>query len=1349
MKKLKNKFMEILKNHNSYEALPIGFCGIETEIGMGGAFKNKFGVLKISFIILSTITFYTYAQVPNWSVNPNNYQYNMNYTLVLNMNFVESRDIADKIGAFVGSTCVGVSSPVFVPGVNRYIAYLTVYSNRTTGDNISFRLYDNSIDQSFTFSGSYGFLLNGSVGITTKPVIISVPKLSNEANLLDIQISNQESPTIFNGSVTSALLTAFVDRSTQTTTLTTSTMARVFFANSINGNYLNYSSSGINLTNKVFFKLISSDESTEKFYELSVGYQNAPPTNISLTGTNTAIPIKKEAFFGKLFTQDLNTTDLHTYSFASGSGDDDNAAFRISRDTVYTTNFNYKSKQTYSLRIKTDDGKFKGTFEKIFSFNFPNQTPTDISIVGVDFLTGNYPTTLLSTIKAIDADVQDTFVYSIVSGVGGEDNARFTLINDNLVARNLPFATQLIYNVRILADDNKYLGQFSKSLVYTIPNAVPTDISLSGIDFNNPIPKNKFFAKIQTNDADNGDKHSYTLKSGVGDADNGKFLIKNDSIFTTNFAYKSQGTYNIRLETWDGKFGGRLEKTFSLVFPNQTPTDISIVGVDFLTGNYPTTILSTIKALDADVQDTFVYSIVSGVGGDDNARFTLRNDTLRARNLPFATQLIYNVRILADDNKYLGQFSKSLVYTIPNAVPTDISLSGIDFNNPIPKNKFFAKIQTNDADNGDKHSYTLKSGVGDADNGKFLIKNDSIFTTNFAYKSQGTYNIRLETWDGKFGGRLEKTFSLVFPNQTPTDISIVGVDFLTGNYPTTILSTIKALDADVQDTFVYSIVSGVGGEDNARFTLRNDTLRARNLPFATQLIYNVRILADDNKYLGQFSKSLVYTIPNTVPTDISLSGIDFNNPIPKNKFFAKIQTNDADNGDIHTYTLKSGVGDTDNGKFLIKNDSIFTTNFAYKTQETYNIRLETWDGKFGGRLEKTFSLVFPNQTPTDISIVGLNFLKGNYPNGLLAFLKGIDADVQDKHTFEFVTTTGIESQDNFKFSIRGDSLFTNRLTVETQGTYLIKIRADDQKFNGIYDKNITFVIPNNIPSDISVLGTNYTKGKFPNKILIKLETIDSDVDDIHKYNFVSGLGDADNAKFKIKNDTLYSDSLDFKTQKKYTIRIRTFDGKFAGFFSKTFEIDVPNNVPSDIVFSESTFIEGNKPASVIAKIKAIDADKADKHTYTFVAGQGSDDNASFELKGDSLIVPFSFDYETKKSYTIRIKADDGIQFGSIEKVLVIDIIDKKVEKVDADNIITPTPKDGINDYWVIRNIEDFQNSKLSIFNEAGVLIYSTTKYENDWDGISNGSELPSATYYYVISSVEGDFTGFISIIRRQ
>ena len=71
--------------------------------------------------------------------------------------------------------------------------------------------------------------------------------------------------------------------------------------------------------------------------------------------------------------------------------------------------------------------------------------------------------------------------------------------------------------------------------------------------------------------------------------------------------------------------------------------------------------------------------------------------------------------------------------------------------------------------------------------------------------------------------------------------------------------------------------------------------------------------------------------------------------------------------------------------------------------------------------------------------------------------------------------------------------------------------------------------------------------------------------------------------------------------------------------------------------------------------------------------------------------------------------------------------------------VTPNG-DGVNDTWVIRNIEDYPNHFIRVFNRWGQEVFSTVNYKNNWAGSyrNSGSSLPEAASYLYQIDIEND-----------
>jgi len=86
-----------------------------------------------------------YEEAPDgWSVDPSDYQYSMNFISQLKIDDLFSLDVEDMVAAFVGDSIRGVANCEYVDEYDKYVAFLNVYSNELSGEDITFRIWDAS-----------------------------------------------------------------------------------------------------------------------------------------------------------------------------------------------------------------------------------------------------------------------------------------------------------------------------------------------------------------------------------------------------------------------------------------------------------------------------------------------------------------------------------------------------------------------------------------------------------------------------------------------------------------------------------------------------------------------------------------------------------------------------------------------------------------------------------------------------------------------------------------------------------------------------------------------------------------------------------------------------------------------------------------------------------------------------------------------------------------------------------------------------------------------------------------------------------------------------------------------------
>jgi gliding motility-associated-like protein len=97
-----------------------------------------------------------------------------------------------------------------------------------------------------------------------------------------------------------------------------------------------------------------------------------------------------------------------------------------------------------------------------------------------------------------------------------------------------------------------------------------------------------------------------------------------------------------------------------------------------------------------------------------------------------------------------------------------------------------------------------------------------------------------------------------------------------------------------------------------------------------------------------------------------------------------------------------------------------------------------------------------------------------------------------------------------------------------------------------------------------------------------------------------------------------------------------------------------------------------------------------------------------------------------------------------------DVLVKVYLPIDIPNVFSPNG-DGIHDRWLLKNIEQFPNSRMQIFSRYGELLFEKFAYgtSNAWDGTRNGKPLLAGVYFYVlaISDKRSPISGTITILR--
>ena len=283
-----------------------------------------------------------------------------------------------------------------------------------------------------------------------------------------------------------------------------------------------------------------------------------------------------------------------------------------------------------------------------------------------------------------------------------------------------------------------------------------------------------------------------------------------------------------------------------------------------------------------------------------------------------------------------------------------------------------------------------------------------------------------------------------------------------------------------------------------------------------------------------------------------------------------------------------------------------------------------------------------NQGPSSLQLSPTT-LAENQPIGTaVGTLTTTDPDFDDTHTYSLVTGQG--DTDNSLFAVDGNQLKTAAvLDRETKSSYSVRLRTTDQTGLSL-DQAFTITVSdvNETPTAISLSNTSVAENQAAGTVVGLFTTTDPDVAGSHVYSLVAGDGASGNALFTVQgNELRIAQSLDFETTASQTIRVRSTD-QDGLFTEQAFTITVldVNEAPTAIALSSNSVQENQPIGTVVGLLTSADVDADESHAYTRVAGEGDADNASFTIVGNEVRTQAVFDFETKASYTIRVRSTD-------------------------------------------------------------------------------------------------------------
>ena len=124
-------------------------------------------------------------------------------------------------------------------------------------------------------------------------------------------------------------------------------------------------------------------------------------------------------------------------------------------------------------------------------------------------------------------------------------------------------------------------------------------------------------------------------------------------------------------------------------------------------------------------------------------------------------------------------------------------------------------------------------------------------------------------------------------------------------------------------------------------------------------------------------------------------------------------------------------------------------------------------------------------------------------------------------------------------------------------------------------------------------------------------------------------------------------------------------------------------------------------------------------------------------------------FSSSGDFTITAIVDNTCAIDTVEfELFLVDCqnTDSSENSFEFPNVITPN-NDGINDLFEIDNLPE--NTEVIILNRWGNIVFSSTNYQNNWDGKDDsGRALVDGVYTFKFKSQAGKIGhGFVQILR--
>ncbi|XP_061173276.1 protocadherin Fat 4-like [Saccostrea echinata] len=1059
--------------------------------------------------------------------------------------------------------------------------------------------------------------------------------------------------------------------------------------------------------------------SFEKSVTIMVEDKNEAPRNILLSANK--VPERSEAGFviGTLRSEDPDNSRMEEQTFVYSLENDAKGRVEVKSDQLLIKRsrhlcddqpcqFDFEKEPSVNIRVMVTDSGFPPlTFVKTLTLEVKdeNDPPQDIRLAGNSIAEGNTPGTVIGRLVAIDQDVGQTLIFTLLNNTDV-----FVLKGDNYIAviPSLDYEQQSMYALSVRCRDD---GEDSKSVdsVVTINildvNEPPSFTGVMDITVEENRETGEVIGTVTATDPDLEEQLLFTVTRGYN-----HFVTAN----TTCLTESGQGTRCVASVSLKQRLDYEIMSIFTLTVSvqdssgltessnfrvhvqdvNESPTSILLNGKSLtsLSVNEMTQdeTIAELSALDPDQHQFHNFFLVSG----EKENFEIVKNKLRVKAsavMDFETKAEHRLTIEITDNGLppLSLQEKITVHVENlNEAPDALDLD----NNRVPENtpegEMIGQLLTTDPDNRNADIQTFTYTILTNHEGRFKIVGNQlqigkansechktrVYTCGVNFEESDAYNVTIMVTDSGLPPQ-SKAFKLTVyvtdVNDRPTNLTLSGHKVQSLASKDAVIGQLLVMDEDVDQSHVFSLASG--GDGQFLVSSEGQVTKATDQPLKSGHIYNISVEAIDDGQppLKVTSNFQIAVLGGKTPVSVNFTSEGGVKTFPVNHPIV------MENSPVGTVIgslegVTYGVDEILTFSFEVKNkeNPFRTENVSCNTETdltscTVSVKIEevldfekqpllsvavTIENGEGGKLVEMFEVTIENENeaPQDIQASRQDLVIPENTQGLVTIFQVTDPDVYDTHSFTLLDETG----EKFTVNSQGHLSTRRGVVIDFEESPHVNITIKVADSGGLtLKKNFTIQVENinEKPIQVSLLNNKVKEMSDPGTIIGQIVTGDPDFNQTHTYKLLDDAG----GRVLIQGKTLQVAAKGNKCEKiGGTSCLLDYESE------RSFNVVVssqdsgfpPLNLTKSLAIDVTDV--NDPPHDLVLSLKNLPEDTvvgklvgtlevSNAESEQTVTFSTEMEAGMFTVEGNSLVLKKALDYETTPVYNLTITATDN------------------------------------------------------------------------------------------------------------